>query len=84
MPTWLDAGPGMNWHRATRSAYSSSLSHLRLSTNSSRKYPKCAVGPPKDVRPRRVNMRSTSNTSAMVAEAATRRAAPTPFAGREL
>ena len=37
MPTCDDAGPGRNWHRATTSAYSESVSHLRLPTNSSRK-----------------------------------------------
>ena len=67
MPTWLDAGPGMNWHRATRPAYSSSLSHFRLSTNSSRKYPKCAVGPPNEVQPRRRKILKMRNGKVMQA-----------------
>ena len=36
-PTWLDAGPGKNWHSATSSAYWRSLNQPRLATNSSRK-----------------------------------------------
>ena len=39
IPTWLLAGPGRNWHSATRSAYAASLSHFRRATISSRKYP---------------------------------------------
>src|SRR5699024_7065894 len=51
IPTWLLAGPGKNWHNATKSAYSSSLNHRLLCTNSSRKYPKCAIGPPNEIKP---------------------------------
>jgi hypothetical protein len=31
-PSWLDAGPGTNWHSATNPAKSSRDSHLRRST----------------------------------------------------
>ncbi len=51
IPTWLLAGPGKNWHSATRSAYAFSSSQRRRTTNSSRKYPRCATGPPNEVRP---------------------------------
>ena len=37
MPTWLLAGPGKNWHSATRSAYCASVSHWRRTTNAVRK-----------------------------------------------
>ena len=63
MPTWLDAGPGRNWHSAIRSAYAASSSHLRRSTNASLKYPRWATGPPKAVTP---SFRNAQNTSATV------------------
>jgi hypothetical protein len=62
-PTWLLAGPGRNCASATTSAYASSVSHPRRPTNSARKYPRCATGPPNDVRPRRRNTRKTSSTA---------------------
>ena len=37
IPVCDDAGPGMNWHSATRSANTASLSHCRRSTSSARK-----------------------------------------------
>src|SRR5215510_8545513 len=67
IPTWLLAGPGRNWQSATRSTYAASSSHLRRTTYSSRKYPRCATGPPKEVSPRRVATPSTS--SALIAAA---------------
>ena len=53
MPTWLLVGPGRKWQRATRSEKRRSESHLRFSTYSCRKKPMWAMGPPKEVRPRR-------------------------------
>ena len=37
IPVCEDAGPGMNWHSATRSANVASVSQRRLATNSARK-----------------------------------------------
>src|SRR5487761_13498 len=60
-PNSLDAGPGRNCARASRSAKPASSSHLRLAMNSARKYPICATGPPKQVRPsRRKTLRISS------------------------
>src|SRR5690606_25750482 len=51
IPTWELAGPGRNWHKATKSAYALSSNHFLFTTYSSRKYPRWAVGPPKEVSP---------------------------------
>ena len=56
-PTWLDDGPGKNWQSATSSENKLGFSHFLLSTSSRLKKPKCAIGPPKDDRPKLKKMR---------------------------
>ena len=60
MPSWLLAGPGIIWHRATRSAKLCSSSHFLRPTYSSWKYPRWAIGPPNEVTPRRAATARTS------------------------
>lgn len=67
MPTWLLAGPGRSWHSATRSAYAAASSQRLRSTYSCRKYPRWAMGPPKEVRPRRRATPSTSRAEPIAA-----------------
>ena len=59
IPSWLLAGPGSNWHKATRSVNDLSSSHPRLATYSCRKYPMWATGPPNEVTPNRSATRNT-------------------------
>src|SRR5688572_31407989 len=62
IPTSLLVGPGSDWQSATISAYVASSSHRRRTTYSFRKYARCAIGPPKDVTPRRSATRKTSSS----------------------
>ena len=59
-PTWLDDGPSKNWQSATSSENKLGFSHFLLSTSSRLKKPKCAIGPPKDDKPKLKKMKKIS------------------------
>ena len=59
-PNWLLLGPGRKWHNATKPANERSSNHCSRVTYSCLKYPMCATGPPKEVRPSRKATKKTS------------------------
>ena len=62
-PSWLLAGLGRDWEIARSCPNCASLTQPRRSTSSVRKYPRCATGRQKDVRP---SLRKVGKTSAGV------------------
>ena len=60
-PTWLDDGPGKNWQSAISSENKLGFSHFLLCTSSRLKKPRCAIGPPKDDKPKDKKVLKISN-----------------------